>query len=198
MKATVKLEKKTKEAIAAKGTDKDPKILKGPGGAIPMTLEQIADEKAAAEEAKEEEEKDKGKAAEKYSKTCDKCRAEDIKKEHDRPKRVNERYDAKFDPKDTMHHSGVDAHDTKHDYDQYGNYYPKMESNPGPKRDNNKPLQPYYNPEDTNGTGRIWKPTHDTTLNDDAANKAEAKAESAKAAPAPKEPEESKPKTATK
>jgi hypothetical protein len=98
--------------LAAKGTEKDPNALKGPGGAVPLTLEEIATEKAAAEDAKEEEEKDKSKAAVKYQKTCDKCRAEDLKKEHDRPKRVNERYDAKFDPKDIMHHSSDDAHDT--------------------------------------------------------------------------------------
>lgn len=61
-----KEETKKKELLAVKGTEKDPEMLKGPGGAIPMTLEQIEEKKKAEDEAKEEETLDKAKAADKY------------------------------------------------------------------------------------------------------------------------------------
>jgi len=87
-----KAEKKLKEI---KGTEMDPDLPKGPGGAIPKTLEQIAAEKEEAEEAKAEEAKllKKGKLD---KKTCDKCHAEELKKERAKPKRVSERYDEDF------------------------------------------------------------------------------------------------------
>lgn len=168
-KGQEKAEKKKKEILAAKGTDKDPNVLKGPGGAIPKTLEEIKAEEDAKEEAKEEEEKDKEKAAAKYKKTCDKCKAEELKKEYDRPKKVNERYDAGYDGKDIMHHSAEDAHDTTHDhyypYDIYGNKHEHdFAPPPAKKPDHDKPMQEMYNPEDDKH-GRVWKPTHDTSMN---------------------------------
>ena len=104
-----KVEKKKAAALAAKGTDKDPAAPRGAGGVIPRTLAEEKEEKAAEEEKKEEDAKlDK--------KTCNKCRAADLKKAYDTPKKVSERYDAKYDPKDTMHHSASDAHDVTQDY----------------------------------------------------------------------------------
>jgi len=106
-----KADKKKKAALADKGTDKDPNAIKGAGGAIPKTLEELKEEKDAEDEAKEEEKK-------LDPKTCDKCHAKDLKKKYDTPKRVNERYDVGFKGTagDVLHHSGVDAHDTTQDY----------------------------------------------------------------------------------
>ena len=52
-KAAEKEEKKEKEILALKGTDKDPKALKGAGGVIPKTLEELKEEEGAKEEEKE-------------------------------------------------------------------------------------------------------------------------------------------------
>ena len=91
-KAVEEDEKKKKAALADKGTDKDPEAIKGPGGAIPKTLEEIKAEKEAEEDAKEEE----AKASKDKVKSCDKCRAADLKKEKAIPKAVSERYDQRF------------------------------------------------------------------------------------------------------
>lgn len=74
-------EKAEKKIKALKGTEKDPELPRGPGGAIPKTLEQIAADKEEAEEAKADEAKllKKGKLD---KKTCDKCHAEELKKKN--------------------------------------------------------------------------------------------------------------------
>jgi hypothetical protein len=108
-KAQDKADLKKAADLKLKGTDKDPAAPQGAGGAIPKTLAEQKEEKEAEEEKKEEE-------AKLDPKTCDKCRAADLKKAYDTPKKIDERYDAKFDPKDTMHHSAEDAHDVTHDY----------------------------------------------------------------------------------
>lgn len=123
-----KVEEKKKEALAAKGTDKDPNALKGAGGAIPKTLKEQEEEKEAEEEAKAEAKLDK--------KICDKCHAADLKKQYDTPKPVSERYDVGYKATDTMHHSGVDAHDTTTDYwSPTGNFHHKIASEPKPAKD---------------------------------------------------------------
>ena len=156
-----KAEKKKKEALAAKGTDKDPNALKGAGGAIPKTLEELKEEKEAEDEAKEEEKK-------LDPKSCDKCHAKDLKKKYDTPKRVHERYDDGFKgtASDVLHHSGVDAHDTTHDYwSPTGKYHHSGVGTMGKlsKSDHDHDTE-YFNDSEGN-KGRVWKPVNDQTLN---------------------------------
>ena len=83
-----------------------------------------------------------------YKKTCNKCNAEALKKAYNTPKKVNERYDADHDAKDVFHHSGVDAHDTTHDYwSDHGKYHHPIANEPAPaKKDHaDKPMHEVAN-----------------------------------------------------